>query len=591
MTRYLLAIDQGTTGSTALVMGIDGRTLGRESEELPQHFPAPAWVEHDPAEICASVERAVQGALRQAGVSGTDIAALGITNQRETTLVWDRASGRPIHRAIVWQDRRTADVCQRLREEGHEATVRERTGLVLDPYFSATKIAWLLDEKGERARAEAGALAFGTVDSYLVWWLAGGAAAAAPHVIEISNASRTSLMHLETGRWDAELCALFRVPPAVLPAIVPTTGEVARTRGFAPLPDGVPITGIAGDQQAALFGQACFEPGSAKCTYGTGAFLVVNTGARRVHSQHGLLSTIAWQIGGETLYALEGSCFVAGAAVQWLRDGLGLIRSSSEVEALARSVSSSEGVVFVPALSGLGAPHWDPEARGLISGLTRGSNKGHIARATLEAIAFQVADLVAAIREDLALAGGGGVSAAARSPGGQFTVAQLPGRQSPGLPGGQAPGDPRPDVGPPHDRLSDDRFSAGVAGRISDARLRVERIRVDGGAAQNNLLMQFQSDISNLCIERPLDLESTARGAAMLAGVGAGIFASVSDAAQMVEHPERFDPIMTDPVRAEHLARWHDAVRRTRSSESGGASGGGVSGNGSARAGLEDDVH
>jgi glycerol kinase len=582
MTRYLLAIDQGTTGSTALVMGIDGRTLGRESEELPQHFPAPAWVEHDPAEICATVERAVQGALRQAGVSGTDIAALGITNQRETTLVWDRASGRPIHRAIVWQDRRTSDVCQRLRDEGREAMVRERTGLVLDPYFSATKIAWLLDEKGERARAEAGALAFGTVDSYLVWWLAGGAAAAAPHVIEISNASRTSLMNLETGRWDAGLCELFRVPAAVLPAIVPTTGEVARTRGFAPLPDGVPITGIAGDQQAALFGQACFEPGSAKCTYGTGAFLVVNTGARRVHSQHGLLSTIAWQIGGETLYALEGSCFVAGAAVQWLRDGLGLIRSSAEVEALARSVSSSEGVVFVPALSGLGAPHWDPEARGLISGLTRGSNKGHIARATLEAIAFQVADLVAAIREDLALAQSDGdeVSAAARSPGGQRLGGQRLGGQSPGMTGGPAAGDPRPDVAPPRDRLSSDRFSAGVAGRISDARLRVDRIRVDGGAAQNNLLMQFQSDISNLCIERPLDLESTARGAAMLAGVGAGIFASVSDAAQMVEHPERFDATMTDPVRAEHLARWHDAVRRTRSS-----------GNGPARAGLEDDVH
>jgi glycerol kinase len=532
-------------------MGIDGRTLGRESQELPQHFPAPAWVEHDPAEICATVERAVQGALRQAGVKGGDIAALGITNQRETTLVWDRASGRPIHRAIVWQDRRTAPDCQRLRDAGHEAEVRERTGLVLDPYFSATKIAWLLDNEGARERAEAGALAFGTVDSFLVWWLAGGAAAKAPHVIEITNASRTSLMHLETGRWDTRLCELFRVPAAVLPKIVPTTGEIARTRGFAPLPDGVPITGIAGDQQAALFGQACFEPGSAKCTYGTGAFLVVNTGARRVRSRHGLLSTIAWQIGGEISFALEGSCFVAGAAVQWLRDGLGVIRSSAEVEALARSVSSSDGVVFVPALSGLGAPYWDPDARGQISGLTRGSNKGHLARATLEAIAFQVADLVSAIREDLA------------------------GGHSPGSPGHAAE---------TASRAEHREFSAGMAGRISEARLRVERIRVDGGAAQNNLLMQFQSDISDLCIERPLDLESTARGAAMLAGVGAGIFSSVSDAAQMVEHPERFEPEMTKAARAEHTRRWQDAVRRTRSS---GAAPAAAPRTGS---GLEDDV-
>jgi glycerol kinase len=524
MTRYLLSIDQGTTGSTALVMDIDGRTLGRESEELPQHFPAPAWVEHDPEEIRASVEHAVAGALRQAGVRGADIAALGITNQRETTLIWDRASGRPINRAIVWQDRRTADECRRLREQGHEAEIRERTGLVLDPYFSATKVAWLLDHAGARARAEAGELAFGTVDSFLVWTLAGGAAASAPHVIEISNASRTSLMHLETGRWDERLCELFRVPRAVLPSIVPTTGKLAHTRGFAPLPDGVPITGIAGDQQAALFGQACFEPGDAKCTYGTGAFLVVNTGPRRVRSRHGLLSTIAWRIGDETSYALEGSCFVAGAAVQWLRDGLGIIRSSGEVEALARSVSSSDGVVFVPALSGLGAPHWDAGARGLISGLTRGSNKGHIARATLEAIAFQVDDLIVAIREDLAI-------------------------------------DQREHVGNPASP------SAGVAGRISDALSRVARIRVDGGAAQNNLLMQFQSDISNLCIERPLDLESTARGAAMLAGVGAGIFASVSQAANMVEPPERFEAQMTEPVRREHATRWQDAVRRARSTD------------------------
>jgi glycerol kinase len=523
MTRYLLSIDQGTTGSTALVMGIDGRTLGRDSFELPQHYPAPAWVEHDPEEIWASVEQAVAGALRTAGVRGADIAAVGITNQRETTLLWDRASGRPIHRAIVWQDRRTAAECERLRAAGHEAEVAERTGLVLDPYFSATKVAWLLDNCGARARAEAGELAFGTVDSFLIWRLAGGAEARAPHVMEVSNASRTSLMHLESGRFDERLCALFRVPRAVLPTIVPTTGQVATTRGFAPLPDGIPITGVAGDQQAALFGQACFEPGAAKCTYGTGAFLVVNTGARRVKSHHGLLSTIAWQIDGTTSYALEGSCFVAGAAVQWLRDGLGLIRSSAEVEALARSVAGSDGVVFVPALSGLGAPHWDAEARGLICGLTRGSNKGHIARATLEAIAFQVGELVAAIREDLAASRG-------------------------------------EDVGDPALR------GAGVAGRISDSLVRVSRIRVDGGAAQNNLLMQFQSDISDLCIERPLELESTARGAALLAGVGAGLFSSVSQVATLVEHPERFESQMTETARREHISSWQAAVRRTRSS-------------------------
>jgi glycerol kinase len=463
----------------------------------------------------------VQKALREAGLRPREIAAIGITNQRETTGLWDRRTGKPLHPAIVWQDRRTTDACARLRAAGHEASIREKTGLVLDPYFSATKVAWLLDHHGMRARAEAGELAFGTVDSYLIWWLAGGSAGGAPHVIEISNASRTSLMHLGTGAWDDALCRLFRVPRALLPAIVPSTGELARTRGFAPLPDGVPITGVAGDQQAALFGQACFGPGDAKCTYGTGAFLVVNTGARRIHSRHGLLSTIAWQIAGETLYALEGSSFVAGAAVQWLRDGLGMIRSSAEVEALARSVSSSEGVVFVPALSGLGAPHWDPGARGLICGLTRGSNKGHIARATLEAIAFQVADLVTAIREDLALE--------------------------------------------QREILGASPQSSGVAGRMSDAHLRVERIRVDGGAAQNNLLMQFQSDISNLCIERPLDLESTARGAAMLAGVGAGIFASVAQAAQMAEHPERFDARMSEAEREAHLTRWRDAVGRSRS--------------------------
>jgi glycerol kinase len=530
MNRYLLSIDQGTTGSTALVMGMDGRTLGRESEELPQHYPAPAWVEHDPTEIRATVTKAVTGALRAAGVGGSEIAAIGITNQRETTIVWDKISGRPIDRAIVWQDRRTTDVCQRLQSEGHEAEVRERSGLVLDPYFSASKLAWLLDAHGARRRAESGQLAFGTIDSYLIWWLAGGAAAAAPHVIEVTNASRTSLLNLATLRWDPWLCELFGVPLEILPRVVPSTGRVAQTRGFSPLPDGVPITGVAGDQQAALFGQACFTPGDAKCTYGTGAFLVVNTGSERIRSAHGLLSTVAWQIDGQVAYALEGSCFIAGAAVQWLRDGLGLIRSSAEVEALARSVPSSDGVVFVPALSGLGAPHWDPEARGLICGLTRGSSAGHIARATLEAIAFQVADLLSAVREDL------GSSA-------QFHAAVAERRTA----------DVLAEMPPP-------------AGRSAKEGIQIGRIRVDGGAAQNNLLMQFQSDVSEVGIERPLDVESTARGAAMLAGVGAGVFRSVQEAAQLVEHPVRFQPQMNQSERHARLASWSAALRRVRSS-------------------------
>jgi glycerol kinase len=518
MDRYLLAIDQGTTGSTALVMGMDGRTLGRESRELPQHFPQPAWVEHDPKEIQLSVTEAVGGALRAAGVKGSDIAALGITNQRETTLVWEKSSGRPIDRAIVWQDRRTTEECRRLRNAGHEAEVKERTGLVLDPYFSASKLAWLLDTHGARSRAERGELAFGTVDSFLVWWLAGGSAHAAPHVIEVTNASRTSLMNLVSLSWDSRLCEMFRVPLQVLPSIVPSTGLVARTHGFEPLPDGVPICGIAGDQQAALFGQACLDRGDAKCTYGTGAFLVVNTGAQRIRSGHGLLATVAWQIGDQVAYALEGSCFIAGAAVQWLRDGLGLIRSSSEVEALARSVSSSDGVVFVPALSGLGAPHWDPDARGLLCGLTRGSRAGHIARATLEAVAFQVADLVTAMREDLAASG------------------------------------------------SVSRTSAAREGAAPEGAPLIRRMRVDGGAAQNNLLMQFQSDVSDVWIERPLDLESTARGAALLAGVGAGLLPGVKEAARLVEHPERFEPRMGEPERSARLRGWHTALLRARSS-------------------------
>ena len=479
-------------------MGLDGTTLGRKNCEFQQHFPEPGWVEHDPEEIWASVVNAVAGALEASGARGSDIAAIGITNQRETTLLWDRASGQAVHRAIVWQDRRTASRCAELKAAGHEARVRELTGLVLDPYFSGTKLAWMLDHvSGARSAASTGKLAFGTIDSYLVWRLGGGAGANAPHLTDVTNASRTLLMDLASRTWNDELCELLGVPKSVLPEIVPSAAQLAETRGFPGLPDGVPITGIAGDQHAALFGQACFEPGTAKCTYGTGAFLLLNTGAHPTPSRSGLLSTLAWQIGSEPVYALEGSCFIAGAAVQWLRDGLGIIQSAHEIEALARQVPSSEGVAFVPALSGLGAPYWDPDARGLITGITRGTTRAHLARATLEAISFQVRDVIVAMAED---------------------------------------------IGHP-----------------------ILRMRVDGGAAANDLLLQLQSDFGDLTVERPTELESTARGAAMLAGLGAGLFSSPEDASRMIRLDRAFTPQVESATRMAALERWSDAVCRARS--------------------------
>ena len=497
MARHILAIDQGTTGSTALVMATDGATLGRANREFPQHFPRPGWVEHDAEEIWRSVLDSVGEALRAAGVSGGDIAVVGITNQRETTLLWDRKTDAHVHRAIVWQDRRTAARCADLKRAGHEALFRTRAGLVLDPYFSGTKIGWMLDEvPGARARAENGELAFGTVDSFLVWRLAGGTRAGAPHVTDVTNASRTLLMDLERLAWDEELCRTLGVPMPVLPKILPSAGHFAATRGVSALPDGIPIAGIAGDQQAALFGQGCHAAGDAKCTYGTGAFMLVNTGAKPLPSRFGLLTTVGWQIGSDVVYALEGSCFVAGAAVQWLRDGLGIIGSAAEIEALARSVPSSDGVVFVPALAGLGAPYWDPDARGLVCGITRGTTRAHLARATLEAIALEVQDLGRAMADDL------------------------------GAPLG--------------------------------------RPRVDGGAAANDLLMQLQSDLSRLDVQRPTELESTARGAAMLAGIGAGLFAGPAEAAGMVKVDRTFRVEMPLEEQSQHIRRWNDAVRRTR---------------------------
>lgn len=491
--KLLLALDQGTTGSTSLVMDCSGRTLGRHTVEFEQHFPQPGWVEHEPEDIWHSQVEAAKGALAQAGVSGERIGAIGVTNQRETTVLWDRATGVPVHRAIVWQDRRTSERCAELRAAGHGPLVAERSGLVLDPYFSGTKIAWILDHvQGARQRAERGELAFGTIDSFLIHRLSGGAS----HVTDVTNASRTLLMSLRELSWDDELLALIGVPRSVLPTIVPSAGEVARTVGFEPLPDGVPVAGIAGDQQAALFGQACFAVGDAKCTYGTGAFVLTNVGAEPIASRFGLLSTVGWKIGDEVAYALEGSAFIAGAAVQWLRDGLGIIETAADIEPLARSVPSSEGVTFVPALAGLGAPYWDAEARGLVCGLTRGSTKAHLARATLEAIAHEVTDLLEAMSEDL----------------------------------------DKP----------------------------LGRMRVDGGAAANDLLMQEQARLAAMTIERPEDLETTARGAAMLAAVGAGLLPDKTAAAKMAPLERSFAPPADQAARTGARAAWRQAVTRAR---------------------------
>lgn len=395
MGDLVLAIDQGTTGSTALLIDEHVAVLAKVNVEFPNHYPQPGHVEHDVSEIWQSVAQAVTGALAQAGVSADRIAAVGITNQRETSLFWDR-SGQPIHRALVWQDRRTADRCRALAEAGHEALFKERTGLVLDPYFSGTKAEWLLDHvEGARARAEAGELLFGTIDTWLCWRLCGA------HVTDPSNASRTLLFDLHRQVWDDELLQILRVPRAALPRVADSSEIYGTTRGLSFLPDGIPVAGLIGDQQGALFGQACFAPGLAKCTYGTGAFILMNTGTSPTPSEHGMLTTVGWRLGGQTTYALEGSAFVAGAAVQWLRDGLGLFSSAHEIEALAASVPDTGGVTFVPALTGLGAPHWRPDARGILTGITRGTTKAHIARATLDGIALQIDEILQAMSQDL----------------------------------------------------------------------------------------------------------------------------------------------------------------------------------------------
>ncbi|ABI56664.1 glycerol kinase GlpK [Alkalilimnicola ehrlichii MLHE-1] len=398
--QAILALDQGTTSSRAIVYDAHGGVLGTAQQDFPQYFPQPGWVEHDPGEIWQSQYRVMIQAVERAGIPWSAIAGLGLTNQRETTLLWDRATGEPLHRAIVWQDRRTARLCDDLRRDGHERLFRERTGLLLDPYFSGTKLRWLLDHvPGARRRAEAGELAFGTVDSWLIWQLTGGRL----HLTDASNASRTLLCNIHSGDWDPDLLAALDIPAALLPEIIDSSG-VCGTTCCAGVPEGIPIAGVAGDQQAALYGQGCHEAGLAKCTYGTGAFLLMHTGERPIASANRLLTTVAWRIGGRTAYALEGSVFIAGAVVQWLRDGLGLIRSSDEIEALARQVPDTGGVYLVPAFAGLGAPHWDPDARGILVGMTRGTERPHIARAALESMAFQATEVIGAMEVDAGLA-------------------------------------------------------------------------------------------------------------------------------------------------------------------------------------------
>jgi len=489
--RHVIAIDQGTTGSTVLVLDEQLAVRGRGYKEFRQIYPQPGWVEHDANDIWSSVQAALAQAL--AGIEPSSIAAIGITNQRETSVIWDRKTGAPVHHAIVWQDRRTADRCAQLKADGKEARVRELTGLTLDPYFSGTKVRWMVDHvAGVAADARAGKLAFGTIDSYLLWRLSAGAA----HATDLTNASRTLLFDLHTLAWSDELLELVGVPRQLLPAVVPSSGVCGTTKGVPGLPDGIPIAGLAGDQQSALFGQACFAPGDAKCTYGTGAFILMNTGDKPVASKSGLLTTVAWQLGGskELRYALEGSAFIAGAAVQWLRDGLGLITSASEIEALARSVPDSGGVIVVPAFAGLGAPHWRPDARAAITGITRGTTKAHLARATLEGIALQNVDILRAMERD--------------------------------------------------------------SGK------KLGTLKVDGGAAANDLLMQFQSDVLGVEIARPELVESTALGAAFLAGLGTGVWKDTAQIQRTWREQRRFKPAADRAWVAPHLARWDAAVAK-----------------------------
>jgi glycerol kinase len=489
---YLLALDQGTTSSRSILFDRDGQCVSIAQREFTQFFPRPGWVEHDALEIWATQSGTIAQVLAQANVQPSDIAAIGVTNQRETTVLWERSSGQPVAPAIVWQDRRTAAACEALRARGEEPEIARRTGLLLDPYFSATKIAWLLDNTpGARARAERGELACGTIDSWLIYQLS----KREHHVTDTSNASRTLLVNLETGGWDDALLELFRVPRACLPQIVASqldsTALRADIQGVA-----VPIMGIAGDQQAALFGQACLEPGMAKSTFGTGCFLLMNSGPAPLHSQHRLLTTIAWRRANQLTYALEGSVFDAGSVVQWLRDGLQIIANAAEIEPLAAQVADTADVYFVPAFTGLGSPHWDPNARGTLVGLTRGVTRAHVARAALESIAFQNAELLAAMQRD----------------------------------GGHA----------------------------------LRELRVDGGAASNNLLLQFQADLLGVPVVRPQNTEVTALGAALLAGRGVGMWSSDAEIGRLWRLERAFEPRMSRDEAQARATRWARAVQSAR---------------------------
>ena len=481
----LLALDQGTSSSRALVFGRDGQLLAVAQRELTQHYPQPGWVEHDAEEIWRGQLDCAREALKKAAVK---VGAIGITNQRETTVLWDRTTGKPLHHALVWQDRRTADFCEQLKRQGLEPRIRELTGLVLDPYFSATKLRWLLDHvDGARARAERGELAFGTVDSWLLWQLTEGQV----HATDVSNASRTLLFDIHRGDWSDELLGVFDIPRALLPEVRPSAGEFGQATEF-----GIPIAGIAGDQQAALFGQAALQPGQAKNTYGTGCFLLMHTGTQPRTSTQGLITTRAAQAGAQAQYALEGSVFVGGAVVQWLRDGLRAIGGSGEVQALAESVPDAGGVMFVPAFAGLGAPYWRPDARGAMLGLTRGTTQGHIARAALESIAFQSAAVLAAMNADVG----------------------------------------------ERDRLAE--------------------LRVDGGASANDLLMQFQADLLGIPVLRPRVIETTALGAALLAGLGTGLYAGTGEVGALWQLDRAFEPRMSRDEAGARLAQWDKAVRQ-----------------------------
>jgi glycerol kinase len=488
---HLLALDQGTTSSRAILFNLRGEVVSVAQQEFTQYFPKPGWVEHDADEIWRTQMATARAAMRRAKLKPADIAAIGITNQRETVVIWDRETGEPVHRAIVWQDRRTAAFCDKLKQSGAEQKVRQRTGLVIDAYFSGTKIRWLLDNvPGLKKRARAGKLAFGTMDSWLLWKLTEGRV----HATDVTNASRTLLMDLKSCQWDAEMLELIGVPDSILPEIRSSSEVFGETRALGGV---IPIAGIAGDQHAALFGQRCIAPGMAKNTFGTGCFMLMNTGTERIESKNQLLTTLAWKLGAAPAeYALEGSVFIAGAVVQWLRDGLGLIKKASEIEALAAQVEGCDGVYLVPALAGLGAPHWDPYARGTIVGLTRGTTKAHLARAALEGIAFQVADLLHAMEKD-----------------------------------------------------------SGV---------KLRELRVDGGASNNSLLMQFQADLLGVPVLRPKVTETTAMGAAALAGLAVGCWASSKELNRIWEADAKFTPKMKPALRKQLTQGWHKAVDRAK---------------------------